>query len=153
MRPTFVAGVAAVALGLAVTALSAAQPTWRANPPWRSETMVWPAACPAPAIRMVSVIILCLPGGRARAGHHASSGLLRRDYTVACQRRGAGVSFRIFCQQAVAMIDAIRIHAFGGPEVMQWEQVELPPPAAGEITIRQTAIGLNFIDTYHRSGL
>ncbi len=51
------------------------------------------------------------------------------------------------------MIGAIRIHSFGGPEVMQWEQVELPPPAAGEITIRQTAIGLNFIDTYHRSGL
>lgn len=51
------------------------------------------------------------------------------------------------------MIGAIRIHAFGGPETMQWEQVELLPPAAGEITIRQTAIGLNFIDTYHRSGL
>jgi NADPH2:quinone reductase len=51
------------------------------------------------------------------------------------------------------MIGAIRIHAFGGPEVLQWDQVELPSPAAGEITIRQTAIGLNFIDTYHRSGL
>lgn len=51
------------------------------------------------------------------------------------------------------MIGAIRIHAFGGPEVMQWEQVELPPPGAGELGIRQTAIGLNFIDTYHRSGL
>ena len=51
------------------------------------------------------------------------------------------------------MIGAIRIHSFGGPELMQWEQVELSPPGAGEITIRQTAIGLNFIDTYHRSGL
>jgi NADPH2:quinone reductase len=51
------------------------------------------------------------------------------------------------------MIGAIRIHAFGGPEAMQWEQLELPPPGPGEITIRQTAIGLNFIDTYHRSGL
>ena len=48
---------------------------------------------------------------------------------------------------------AIRIHRFGGPEVLQWEAVDLPAPSAGEVTIRQTAIGLNFIDTYHRSGL
>jgi len=48
---------------------------------------------------------------------------------------------------------AIRIHRFGGPEVLQWEEIPLPPPAAGEVTVRQTAIGLNFIDTYHRSGL
>ena len=48
---------------------------------------------------------------------------------------------------------AIRIHRFGGPEVLQWEAVPLPPPAAGEVTLRQTAVGLNFIDTYHRSGL
>ena len=48
---------------------------------------------------------------------------------------------------------AIRVHRFGGPEVLQWETVALAPPAAGEVTIRQTAVGLNFIDTYHRSGL
>ena len=48
---------------------------------------------------------------------------------------------------------AIRIHRFGGPEVLQWDAVDLPEPAAGEVTIRQTAVGLNFIDTYHRSGL
>lgn len=48
---------------------------------------------------------------------------------------------------------AIRVHAFGGPEVLLWEPVELPAPAPGEVTIRQTAVGLNFIDTYHRSGL
>lgn len=48
---------------------------------------------------------------------------------------------------------AVRVHRFGGPEVLQWEPVELPPPAPGEVTIRQTAVGLNFIDTYHRSGL
>ncbi len=52
-----------------------------------------------------------------------------------------------------ALTPAIRIHRFGGPEVLQWEEIPLPPPAAGEVTIRQTAIGLNFIDTYHRSGL
>jgi len=48
---------------------------------------------------------------------------------------------------------AIRVLGFGGPEVLQWEAVELPGPAPGEVTIRQTAVGLNFIDTYHRSGL
>ena len=48
---------------------------------------------------------------------------------------------------------AIRVHRFGGPEVLQWEAVELPLPAPGEVRIRQTAVGLNFIDTYHRSGL
>jgi len=48
---------------------------------------------------------------------------------------------------------AIRIHRFGGPEVLQWEEIPVPTPAPGEVAIRQTAIGLNFIDTYHRSGL
>ncbi|TFG87521.1 MAG: quinone oxidoreductase [Chromatiales bacterium] len=48
---------------------------------------------------------------------------------------------------------AIRVHGFGGPEVLHWESVELPAPTTGEVTIRQTAVGLNFIDTYHRSGL
>ncbi|MEQ1803266.1 MAG: alcohol dehydrogenase catalytic domain-containing protein, partial [Gammaproteobacteria bacterium] len=48
---------------------------------------------------------------------------------------------------------AIRIHRFGGPEVLQWDEIPLPPPAPGEVTVRQTAVGLNFIDTYHRSGL
>lgn len=51
------------------------------------------------------------------------------------------------------MSHAIRFHQTGGPEVLQWESVALPPPAAGEARIRQHAVGLNFIDTYHRSGL
>src|SRR6185295_18278915 len=48
---------------------------------------------------------------------------------------------------------AIRIHETGGPEVMKLEQVELPAPGKNEVQVRHTAIGLNFIDTYHRSGL
>jgi hypothetical protein len=48
---------------------------------------------------------------------------------------------------------AIRIEKTGGPEVMQLVDVDLPPPGPGEVRIRHTAIGLNFIDTYHRSGL
>jgi NADPH2:quinone reductase len=49
--------------------------------------------------------------------------------------------------------NAIRIHEYGGPEVLKWEEIDLPDPVAGEATIRHTAIGLNLIDTYHRSGL
>lgn len=51
------------------------------------------------------------------------------------------------------MTHAIRIHAPGGPEVMRWDQVDVGAPGPGEIRLRQTAIGLNFIDVYHRSGL
>jgi NADPH:quinone reductase len=48
---------------------------------------------------------------------------------------------------------AIRLSETGGPEVLRYENVELPAPAAGEVRIRHTAIGLNFVDTYYRSGL
>lgn len=47
---------------------------------------------------------------------------------------------------------AIRIHAHGGPDVMRWEEVELPPPAAGEARIRHTAIAVNFSDINQRRG-
>ena len=51
------------------------------------------------------------------------------------------------------MPNAIRFHKNGGPEVLQWENVEVGEPGAGEARVRHTAIGVNYIDTYHRSGL
>ncbi|WP_029065434.1 quinone oxidoreductase [Labrenzia sp. DG1229] len=51
------------------------------------------------------------------------------------------------------MVQAIRVHETGGPDVMRWEQVDLGEPGPAEVRIRHTAIGLNFIDTYFRSGL
>jgi NADPH:quinone reductase len=48
---------------------------------------------------------------------------------------------------------AIRIRATGGPEMMKLEDVSVPPPGKDEVTIRHQAIGLNFIDTYFRTGL
>jgi len=51
------------------------------------------------------------------------------------------------------MPHAIRIHAHGGPEVLRWEAVAASEPGRGEVLIRQTAIGLNFIDVYERTGL
>ncbi len=51
------------------------------------------------------------------------------------------------------MTKAIRVYEAGGPEVLKWEDVDVAAPGAGEALVRQTAAGLNFIDTYQRSGL
>ena len=51
------------------------------------------------------------------------------------------------------MPHAIRVHRSGGPEVLQWEQVEVGDPGPGEVRLKQQAAGLNFIDVYHRTGL
>ncbi|AXJ96159.1 MULTISPECIES: quinone oxidoreductase [unclassified Sphingomonas] len=48
---------------------------------------------------------------------------------------------------------AARITRTGGPDVIEWVDVDLPPPAAGEVRMRNRAVGLNYIDTYHRSGV
>ncbi|MCS6845980.1 MAG: quinone oxidoreductase [Caldilineales bacterium] len=48
---------------------------------------------------------------------------------------------------------AIRIHQFGGPEVLRYEDVPTPEPGPGQARVRVAAIGLNYIDTYHRAGL
>jgi NADPH:quinone reductase len=48
---------------------------------------------------------------------------------------------------------AIRISKTGGPEVLEWVDVDLPPPGPGQARVKHTAIGVNFIDTYHRTGL
>jgi len=49
-------------------------------------------------------------------------------------------------------VKAVRIHEIGGPEVLRWEDVALGEPGAGEVHLRHTAIGLNFIDINHRNG-
>jgi len=48
---------------------------------------------------------------------------------------------------------AIRIHGTGGPEVLSVDEIDVPTPGRGEALVRHTAIGVNYIDTYHRSGL
>ena len=48
---------------------------------------------------------------------------------------------------------AIRFHETGGPEKLTWEETEVGEPGPGQLLLRQTAIGLNYIDTYHRTGL
>lgn len=51
----------------------------------------------------------------------------------------------------MAKTKVVRIHEFGGPEVLKYEDVDIGDPGDGEVLIRHTAIGLNFVDTYHRS--
>jgi len=51
------------------------------------------------------------------------------------------------------MAHAIRVHAHGGPEVLRWEAVQVGAPGPGELRVRHGAVGLNFIDVYHRTGL
>ena len=48
---------------------------------------------------------------------------------------------------------AIRIHQPGGPEEMRWEEITVGAPGPGQVRLRQTAVGLNYIDVYHRTGL
>ena len=51
------------------------------------------------------------------------------------------------------MTHAIRIHEQGGPDVLRWEEIETGAPGGDEVLVRQTAIGLNYIDVYHRTGV
>ena len=51
------------------------------------------------------------------------------------------------------MTKAIRIHGYGGPEAMQWDDVPTPEPGPAEVLVHHTAIGLNYIDVYFRTGL
>ena len=51
------------------------------------------------------------------------------------------------------MAHAIRFHETGSPDVLKYESIDLPPPGPGEARVRHSAIGVNFIDTYHRTGL
>src|SRR5690242_13802323 len=51
------------------------------------------------------------------------------------------------------MTKAVRIHRPGGPEALQLDEIELPAPGPHEVRLRHTAIGVNYVDIYHRSGL
>ena len=51
------------------------------------------------------------------------------------------------------MPKAIRVHEYGGPESLRWEEVEVGEPGPGQLRVRHGAVGLNYIDVYHRTGL
>src|SRR5258708_24261750 len=51
------------------------------------------------------------------------------------------------------MDNAIRFHKTGGPDVLRWEEVRIGEPGPGEVRLRHVAVGLNFADTYFRTGL
>ena len=51
------------------------------------------------------------------------------------------------------MVAAVRVHKHGGPEVLTYEDIDIPPPGPGQVRLRQHAAGINFIDTYFRMGM
>ncbi len=96
----------------------------------------------------------------ARVGgehYDAAAAKLANDRTAEFFRKNLGggqaAAAKKPAKSAGTTTHAIRIHAAGGPEVMKWEEIELGKPGPGEMLIRNTAVGLNYIDTYHRSGL
>jgi NADPH2:quinone reductase len=56
-------------------------------------------------------------------------------------------------ERRVSVTKAIRVHALGGPDVLRWDDVEPAKPGEGQVLVRQTAVGVNFIDVYYRTGL
>src|SRR5205823_14759942 len=70
-------------------------------------------------------------------------------------RRSSDLRYRraIQPERRAKMAHAIRFAKTGGPEVLEWQQVEVGKPGQGQVRIRHTAVGLNYIDTYQRSGL
>src|SRR5688572_21062430 len=67
---------------------------------------------------------------------------------MAASRRNGRV-----CWKGRTMAHAIRVHTPGGPETLSWDEVEIGDPGPGEVRLRQRAVGLNYIDVYHRNGL
>lgn len=51
------------------------------------------------------------------------------------------------------MAKGLRIYETGPPDVFRWEDIDVPAPGPGQVRLRQTAVGINFVDTYHRGGL
>ncbi len=51
------------------------------------------------------------------------------------------------------MVAAVRVHKYGGPEVLTYDEIDIPPPGQGQVRLKQHAAGVNFIDTYFRAGM
>ena len=103
---------------------------------WRAASTL--CTCPPPRLRIPGSCCCCTKALR----HRTSVG------GGACARIAASP-----CPGVSAMSKAMRVYATGGPEVLRWEEVEVPAPGPGQALIRHRAVGVNFIDVYHRSGL
>src|SRR6185312_2159073 len=89
----------------------------------------------------------------ARAGHvRVDRGRALTARAPRPPRRAPGTS-NAATKERRSMAQAVRIHKTGGPEVLGIETVDVGAPGPGEARVRNTAVGVNYIDTYHRSGL
>jgi NADPH2:quinone reductase len=92
-------------------------------------------------------------------GHAPREGIpdlanLRVGHWKAGGRRGKSWVFHVKHHRGeMKMVHALRIHDYGGPDSLRWDEIGLGDPGPGEVRLRQTAIGVNYIDTYHRTGL
>src|SRR5262249_392577 len=59
----------------------------------------------------------------------------------------------VFSREEMIMVAGVRVHKHGGPEVLTYEQFDLPAPGQGQVRVKHHASGVNFIDTYFRGGL
>jgi len=97
-----------------------------------------------------------LPGEEARLSQLVGDDIYEAGFAALRQHLSGSVRTRPFqsASSSSTSIDsgAVVVSGFGGPEVLQWRQTSAPPPGPGEVRIRHTAIGVNFIDVYCRTG-
>ncbi|RLN40369.1 hypothetical protein C2845_PM01G00110 [Panicum miliaceum] len=112
--------------------------TTRTATRWVSSSSCFPRRRPRLLHLLPSFAVAVTTPSRSRPGPSPSSSRLR---------------LRCSGDRIMVKAKAIRVHELGGPEVMRWEEVELGDPKEGEIRIKTTAIGVNFIDVYFRKGV
>src|SRR6185436_2732422 len=91
--------------------------------------------------------------GRAGLWPHLAAEPARPTAGADAAAATAAAATLLPARKVLAMIKAIRFEKTGGSDVLQYVDYDLPAPAAGQVQVRHTAIGVNFIDTYHRTGL
>lgn len=92
----------------------------------------------------------------ARVGgehYDTAAAKLANGRTASFFKTHLGAAKKAAAKKKTQTVHAIRFETTGGPSVLKWTEVELGAPGRGEVLLRHSAVGLNYIDTYHRSGL
>src|SRR5437763_14750488 len=92
---------------------------------------------------------------RKTANRFFRSGMRKRAVWSASgsMRSGWALGHSVQKQGVTAMVAAVRVHKTGGPEVLTFEDVQVPAPGPGQLKVKNHACGVNFIDTYFRMGM
>src|ERR1041385_1391869 len=95
----------------------------------------------------------CSPTRRSKPAAHAFVVGIPGENESARKQFRSPTAKRPYSVGKEQTMKAIRFDHAGGPEVLKLEDIELPPPGPGQVRVKHTVIGVNFIDTYQRSGL